>query len=108
MGSDAEHKNELDPRIIKSCNLYVPDKQSQTNVLGELHHAIKKEIIDKNKKFKELGEIIKNPNLGRQTKNDITVCDLTGTGVQDTTGAGGGTIGTGIAPVPGEQGFTGT
>ena len=84
MGSDAEHKNELDPRIIKSCNLYVPDKQSQTNVLGELHHAIKKEIIDKNKKFKELGEIIKNPNLGRQTKNDITVCDLTGTGVQDT------------------------
>ena len=31
-----------------------------------------------------------------------------GTGVQDTTGAGGGTIGTGIAPVPGEQGFTGT
>ena len=84
MGSDAEHKNELDPRIIKSCNLYVPDKQSQTNVLGELHHAIKKEIIDKNKKFKELGEIIKNPNLGRQTKNDITVCDLTGAGVQDT------------------------
>ena len=84
MGSDAEHKNELDPRIIKSCNLYVPDKQSQTNVLGELHHAIKKEIVDKNKKFKELGEIIKNPNLGRQTKNDITVCDLTGTGVQDT------------------------
>ena len=84
MGSDAEHKNELDPRIIKSCNLYVPDKQSQTNVLGELHHAIKKEIVDKNKKFKELGEIIKNPNLGRKTKNDITVCDLTGTGVQDT------------------------
>ena len=26
----------------------------------------------------------------------------------DPTGAGGGTIGTGIAPVPGEQGFTGT
>ena len=40
MGTDAEHKNELDPRIINSCNLYVPDKQSQTNVLGELHHAI--------------------------------------------------------------------
>ena len=26
----------------------------------------------------------------------------------DPTGAGGGTIGTGIAPAPGEQGFTGT
>jgi len=30
-----------------------------------------------------------------------------GTGVQDTSGAGGGTIGTGTAPQPGEQGFSG-
>ena len=44
MGSDAEHKNELDPMIIKSCDLYVPDKQSQTSVLGELNHAINKSI----------------------------------------------------------------
>jgi len=29
------------------------------------------------------------------------------TGVQDTTGAGGGNIGTGTAPQPGEQGFSG-
>ena len=84
MGSDAEHKNELDPMIIKSCSLYVPDKQSQTNVLGELHHALKKQLVDINEKFTELGEVIKNPNLGRKTKEDITVCDLTGTGVQDT------------------------
>ena len=84
MGSDAEHKNELDPMIINSCDLYVPDKQSQTNVLGELHHAIEKKIVDINQKFVELGEIIKNPKLGRKSKEDITVCDLTGTGVQDT------------------------
>ena len=84
MGSDAEHKNELDPMIINSCDLYVPDKQSQTNVLGELHHAIEKKIVDVNQKFVELGEIIKNPKLGRKSKEDITVCDLTGTGVQDT------------------------
>ena len=84
MGSDAEHKNELDPMIIKSCDLYIPDKQSQTNILGELNHAIKKEFISVNKQFVELGNVIKNPSLGRNSKNDITVCDLTGTGVQDT------------------------
>ena len=28
--------------------------------------------------------VANNPILGRKTKNDITVCDLTGTGVQDT------------------------
>jgi len=30
-----------------------------------------------------------------------------GAQVQDTSGAGGGTIGTGTAPTPGEQGFSG-
>ena len=84
MGSDAEHKNELDPEIILSCNCYVPDNLDQTRILGELNHAITKKIIDKDKKFTELGEIIINPSSGRKTENDITVCDLTGTGVQDT------------------------
>ena len=84
MGSDAEHKNELDPEIILKCNCYIPDSLDQTRILGELNHAITKKIIDKDKKYTELGEIIKNPSLGRKTENDITVCDLTGTGVQDT------------------------
>jgi len=38
MGSDAEHKNELDPEIILSCNCYVPDNLDQTRILGELNH----------------------------------------------------------------------
>ena len=32
----------------------------------------------------ELGDVILNPGLGRKSKDDITICDLTGTGVQDT------------------------
>ena len=62
----------------------MPDKQSQTSILGELNHAIKNNLIDKKIKFNELGDIIKQPNLGRKNEKDITVCDLTGTGVQDT------------------------
>ena len=34
--------------------------------------------------FNDLGDILLNPNLGRKNKNDVTICDLTGTGVQDT------------------------
>ena len=84
MGSDAEHKNELDPKIIKECDLYIADKQSQTAVLGELHHAIKAKLISSEKKFNELGNIISKDIKGRSSKDSITVCDLTGTGVQDT------------------------
>ena len=84
MGSDAEQKNELDPLIIKSCNYYIPDSLSQTRILGELHHAIDNNIVPVDKSFNELGDVILDPNLGRKNKDDITVCDLTGTGVQDT------------------------
>ena len=84
MGSDAEEKNELDPKIIKNCDSYVPDNQVQTSVLGELNHAIRMGLINKEYNFNDLGEIILNPKLGRKNKEDITVVDLTGTGVQDT------------------------
>ena len=84
MGSDAEMKNELEPLIVKSCDYYIPDSLSQTKILGELHHAINKNIVPADKTYNELGNIILNPNLGRKNKDDITICDLTGTGVQDT------------------------
>ena len=51
MGSDAEQKNELDPYMLKYCDQYVPDNQSQTSVLGELHHALKKNLISSQEKF---------------------------------------------------------
>ena len=84
MGSDAEHKNEIDPYMLKYCDQYVPDNQSQTSALGELHHALKQNLISSQEKFNDLGDIINDPNLGRKNKEDITICDLTGTGVQDT------------------------
>jgi len=84
MGSDAEQKNELDPLIIKQCDLYVPDSLSQTTILGELHHALEKNIVSSDNTYDELGNVILDSNLGRKSKDDITICDLTGTGVQDT------------------------
>ena len=84
MGSDAEQKNELHPTMIKLCDKYIPDNQPQTTILGELHHAIKENLISPDHKFDDLGSIIIDPSLGRKNKEDITICDLTGTGVQDT------------------------
>mgnify|MGYP003321234012 FL=1 len=84
MGSDAEEKNELNPNIIKNCDAYVPDSQAQTSILGELNHAIKNNLIKNDMIFNDLGKIILNPELGRKNNDDITVADLTGTGVQDT------------------------
>jgi len=84
MGSDQHHKNELQSECLVRDNLYAPDCQSQTKKLGELHHALNDGLIDSNKIFAELGDIVAGLTTGRRSANDITICDLTGTGVQDT------------------------
>ena len=41
-------------------------------------------MILPNANYNELGDVIIDSSLGRKSKDDVTVCDLTGTGVQDT------------------------
>ncbi|MGA1857860.1 ectoine utilization protein EutC [Azospirillum sp. 11R-A] len=84
MGSDAEHKNELDPAILSRADLYVADRLTQTRRLGELHHAIAAGTVAADRDFPELGAVIAGQAAGRASTDAITVCDLTGTGVQDT------------------------
>jgi ornithine cyclodeaminase len=84
MGSDAEHKNEIDPAAIARADLYVADSLAQTRRLGELHHAIDAGTVTGDASFPELGEIIAGSKTGRTSETQITIADLTGTGVQDT------------------------
>ena len=84
MGSDAEHKNEVAPEVFASLSAYVCDRLSQVRVLGELHHAIDAGVVSPEASFAELGQVIAGQQPGRQSPQDITLCDLTGTGVQDT------------------------
>jgi ornithine cyclodeaminase len=84
MGSDAEHKNEIDPRLVGRADRYVADRLSQTRILGELHHAIAAGLAGADADFPELGAVIAGKAAGRTADSDITFADLTGTGVQDT------------------------
>lgn len=84
MGSDAEHKNEIAPAILRIADLYVADSAKQTRRLGELHHAIEAAVFAADAEVTELGQIIAGAKPGRRSASDITIADLTGTGVQDT------------------------
>ena len=84
MGSDSEHKNELEPRIVAEAGRYVADSLAQTRRLGELNHAIRAGLVGTEAGFSELGAVIAGLQPGRATARDVTVADLTGTGVQDT------------------------
>ena len=84
MGSDAEHKNEIDPRVFTANIDYFCDRLAQTRLLGELHHAIEKGLVAANTDFAEIGQVVAQQRPGRRERDDITLCDLTGTGIQDT------------------------
>lgn len=84
MGSDAEHKNEIAPAVLRLADLYVADSAHQTRRLGELHHAIDAGLIAADADITELGQVIAGHRPGRRSADQITIADLTGTGVQDT------------------------
>ncbi|MEM8812562.1 MAG: ectoine utilization protein EutC [Pseudomonadota bacterium] len=84
MGSDHSHKNELDPKCLARADLYVPDRQAQTEKLGELRAAVAAGIVDGAMHFPELGDIVAGRAGGRSSADAITIADLTGTGLQDT------------------------
>ena len=84
MGSDAQGKQELHPEVFASGDVIACDRRSQCFVIGELQHALAAGIVDEGTSIIELGELVLRRHPGRQGDDQITVCDLTGVGVQDT------------------------
>jgi ectoine utilization protein EutC len=82
MGSDQAGKNEIAAEAVGKADLYVCDRVSQAEKLGELRAAREgghlSHVVPP-----ELGQIIAGRE-GRRSDGDITICDLTGTGAQDT------------------------
>src|SRR5690606_36564000 len=83
MGSDQAGKNEIEPEALVSAGLYVADRVSQCEKLGELRSALAAGLWKRGTP-PEHGEIVSGIKMGRASEAEITICDLTGTGAQDT------------------------
>ncbi len=83
VGSDGPDKQELDVAVLDRATLIVADRLSQCLRLGEIHHAVKAGVISAEDVAGELGQVIIGQVSGRTDEHQITVCDLTGVGVQD-------------------------
>ncbi len=84
MGSDAEHKQELEPEVLRRADVLVADRRAQGLLIGEMRGARAAGIDVGDERVAELGEVLSGARPGRTSAEQITVCDLTGTGVQDT------------------------
>jgi ornithine cyclodeaminase len=84
MGSDTEEKQELEADVLAGADLVACDLKSQSFRLGELRSALEQNLMTEDSAVVELGAIINGKARGRSDDRQITVCDLTGVGVQDT------------------------
>lgn len=82
VGSDAEHKQELAAEVLTVADRVVCDHVGQSSRLGELRAAIAAGY-DPDEAV-PLGAVIDGGAPGRTADDQVTVCDLTGTGAQDT------------------------
>jgi len=82
MGSDTPVKQELDAKILQKADRVVADSIDQVLTRGECYHAFKANLLSK-EKLVELGHVIQDKNLQRQSDEEVTIADLTGVAVQD-------------------------
>jgi len=82
VGSDAEHKQEVHPDAVAAADLVVCDDVGQSGRLGELRAAVAAGFDPQD--VVALGAVIDGSAHGRTADDEVTICDLTGTGAQDT------------------------
>ena len=82
MGSDDLGKQELEAALLAKADLVVADSISQCVHHGECLAAVREGLIEEGS-ILELGQVIKNPAIGRTSEDQITVADLTGVAIQD-------------------------
>ncbi len=84
VGADFPRKQELEAEILRKADRVVCDRLSQCRENGELQHVVQQGELPADMQVIELGALTTGKKKGRQTQAELTVCDLTGTGVQDT------------------------
>ncbi|MCE8003484.1 cyclodeaminase [Billgrantia ethanolica] len=83
MGSDSPDKRELDESVLTRADAFVCDSRAQSEHNGELK-VFSGTGRETPFAVHELGRVIARGERLRNSEAAITVCDLTGTGVQDT------------------------
>lgn len=79
IGSDAPGKTEISPQAVAQANHYICDSYQQCKILGELEFVKNANALD----IIELGDVITGKHQYKRKDNDISICDLTGLGIQD-------------------------
>lgn len=84
VGADTPGKQELEAACLGRADMVVVDRLSQCAAFGELAHALAAGILTEERVWAQLGAVVAGLRPGRTRDDQITICDLTGVGFQDT------------------------
>ncbi len=84
MGADVAGKQELESECLRRADLLACDLKAQCFARGEFLHALAAGVLPADVVVTELGELTSGRATGRRRADAISVCALTGVGVQDT------------------------
>lgn len=82
VGADGGGKQEIEAKLFRRLKTCVVDSFSQCSEYGDTSYALAEGNINPDSVV-ELGSVIENPGLGRQSDAEITLADLTGVAIQD-------------------------
>lgn len=81
MGTDTRGKQELSSKLVAKCSVFT-DEVAQSISIGEAQHAVGSGLLDP-ANITTLGAVISGLHPGRQNRDEITLFDGTGVGLQD-------------------------
>lgn len=81
MGTDTKGKQEVEAELVAKATVFT-DEVAQSISIGEAQHAITNGSV-KEADISQLGSVINGDHAGRTSKDEITLFDGTGVGLQD-------------------------
>ncbi|MFT4670779.1 MAG: ectoine utilization protein EutC [Pseudohongiellaceae bacterium] len=84
VGADLAGKRELASGCLERATFLACDSAAQCLSMGELQYGIDADTPIHNEKLVEVGQLASGNQTFTRASVDITICDLTGMGVQDT------------------------
>jgi ornithine cyclodeaminase/alanine dehydrogenase-like protein (mu-crystallin family) len=82
VGADAPGKQELEPELLAAGRLVV-DVLEQCAEIGELAHGLRAGLVTLEQVGAELGQVVAGLRPGRESREEITIFDSSGTAIQD-------------------------
>jgi alanine dehydrogenase len=82
MGADGRGKQELDSALHQKARILC-DRVDQCLQWGDINNSVRAGLLSPDYLVGDIGEVILNRKRGRRSKEDITLFDATGLGIQD-------------------------